>query len=118
MSAWFEQHRKTLARGLAAEQLLNTGDRAVYHVLGAPSIASLTAGSLTPKRAIDLDELSELLERMGDERQRVLFDIAMELRSGSERKITVDELLEQLHGEDLDRVLEAIAIRRRRASAA
>lgn len=52
---------------------------------------------------------------MGDERQRVLFDIAMELRAGSERKVTVDELLEQLHGEDLDRVLEAIAIRRRRA---
>ena len=112
--AWFEQHRETLAHGLAAEQLLSTGDRAVYHVLGAPSIASLTAASLTPERAIDLDELAELVKSMGDERQRVLFDIAMELRAGSERKVTVDELLEQLHGEDLDRVLEAIAIRRRR----
>lgn len=113
--AWFEEHRDTLARGLAAEQLLNTGDRAAYHVLGAPSIASLTAACLTAERAIDLTELGYLVERQGDERQRLLLDVAIELRSRIERPVTLAELLEHLHGEDLDRVLEAIAIRRRRA---
>lgn len=113
--AWFEQHRDTLALGLVAEQLLNTGDRAAYHVLGAPSIASLTAACLTAARAIDLTELGELVDRQGDERQRLLLDVAVELRSRIERQVTLAELLEQLRGEDLDRVLEGIAIRRRRA---
>ena len=111
---WFERHRDTLARGLAAEQRLNTFDRAAYHVLGAPGIASLTARSLTAERAIDLSGLEDLVEREGDERQRLLLDVAIELCSGSERQVMLDELVGQLHGEDLDRVLEGIAIRRRR----
>jgi len=48
-------------------------------------------------------------------RQQLLLDVAIELRSGDEREVTLNELLEQLQGEDLDRVLEGVAIRRRRA---
>ena len=112
---WFERNRDAVALGLAAEQSLNTVDRAAYHVLGAPSIASLTAVCLTAGRAIKLDQLAEVVEGRGDQRQRLLLDVAIELRSGADQQVSLNELLEHLHGEDLDRVLEAIAIRRRRA---
>jgi len=112
---WFERNRDAVALGLAAEQSLNTVDRAAYHVLGAPSIASLTAACLTAERAIKLNQLVGVVEERGDERQRLLLDVAIELRSGADRQLSLSELMEHLHGEDLDRVLEAIAIRRRRA---
>ena len=112
---WFERNRDAVALGLAAEQSLNTVDRAAYHVLGAPSLASLTAVCLTAERAIKLNQLVGVVEERGDERQRLLLDVAIELRSGSDRQVSLSELMEHLHGEDLDRVLEAIAIRRRRA---
>jgi len=112
---WFDRNRDAVALGLAAEQSLNTVDRAAYHVLGAPSLASLTAVCLTAERAIKLNQLVGVVEERGDERQRLLLDVAIELRSGSDRQVSLSELMEHLHGEDLDRVLEAIAIRRRRA---
>ena len=43
---WFERHRDVLARGLAAEVALDAAQSAVYHALGAPAIASLTAACL------------------------------------------------------------------------
>jgi hypothetical protein len=112
---WFERNRDVLARGLASEQQLNRSDRAVYLVLGAPSIAALTAACLTADRAIELDRLAYLVEERGDRRQQLLLDVAIELRSGDGGQVLLDELLEHLHGEDLDRVLEGIAIRRGRA---
>ncbi len=48
-------------------------------------------------------------------RQGLLFHVAVELRSGIERRVRLPELLDQPHSEDLDRVLEGIAIRWRRA---
>lgn len=112
---WFERNRDARALGLAAEQQLDTANRAAYHVLGAPSIAPLTAACLNAERAIDLGQLGPLVEEEGNERQQLLLDVAIELRSGDEREVTLNELLDQLHGEDLDRVLEGVAIRRRRA---
>lgn len=111
---WFERNQDVLALGLAAEQQLDTGNRAAYHVLGAPSIAPLTAACLNAERAIDLGQLGPLVEEQGNERQQLLLDVAIELRSGDEREVTLNQLLEQLRGEDLDRVLEGVAIRRRR----
>ncbi len=84
-------------------------------MLGAPSIASLTAACLNAERAIDLGQLGPLVEEQGNQCQQPLLDVAIELRSGDEREVTLNELLEQLQGEDLDRVLEGVAIRRRRA---
>jgi hypothetical protein len=63
---WFEQHKESLARGLAAELSLDSPHRAVYHVLGAPGIVSLTAASLVADRSIDLVRL----EAAGQRRRR------------------------------------------------
>jgi hypothetical protein len=63
---WFERHEDTLGRGLAAELLLEAAHSAVYHVLGAPSIASLTAACLTSDRAIDIGRLERLVNDTGD----------------------------------------------------
>src|SRR5437588_4688166 len=49
---WFERHKGVLARGMAAELTLDAAQGAVYHVLGAPGIASLTAACLTTDRTI------------------------------------------------------------------
>lgn len=51
---WFERHEEVLGRGMAAEVVLEAAHSAVYHVLGAPGIASLTAMCLNTDRAIDL----------------------------------------------------------------
>lgn len=79
---WFERNRDVLARGLASEQQLNRSDRAVYLVLGAPSIAALTAACLTADRAIELDRLAFLVEERGDRRQQLLLDVAIEIALG------------------------------------
>ena len=71
---WFERHQHALGRGLAAELTLNAA--AVYHVLGAPGVASLTAACLTADRAIAIGELERLVRRDGDTRQRLLFAVA------------------------------------------
>ena len=63
--AWFERHQDVLARGLAAEVALDAARSAVYHVLGAPRIASLTATCLTQDRAIDSASLSGLSSATG-----------------------------------------------------
>jgi len=68
---WFERHQHALGRGLAAELTLNAAQGAVYHVLGAPGIASLTAACLTCDRAIDLGQLQELVRNGGEARQRL-----------------------------------------------
>ena len=89
---------------------------AVYHVLGAPGIASLTAACLTNDRAIDLGRLERLVKNDGEARQRLLFEVAAELY-GREQGVSLSELLAELDGEDLDRVLYAIAVVKRRQSA-
>ena len=86
---------------------------AVYHVLGAPGIASLTAACLTSDRAIDLGQLERLVKDIGDARQALLFQVAAELY-GREQGVSLNELLLELDGEDLDRVLQAIAMAKRR----
>ena len=112
---WFERHRDVLARGLAAEVALDAAQSAVYHALGAPAIASLTAACLTPDRAIDLGQLERLVKRNEDAQQRLLFEVAAELY-GHEQGVSLSELFAELDGEDLDRVLEAIAVGKRRRS--
>jgi hypothetical protein len=112
---WFERHQDTLARRLAAELTVDAAQGAVYHVLGAPGIASLTAACLTTDRAIDISRLERLVMRDGDARQRLLFEVAAELY-GREQGVSLSELLAELDGEDLDRVLEAIALLKRRRS--
>jgi hypothetical protein len=110
---WFERHEEALARGLAAERVLGAAHDAVYHVLGAPGIASLTAACLTSDRAIDLGLLERLVEERGDERQRPLLQVADELY-GRNQDVSLNELMAELDGEDLDRVLQAIAMVKRR----
>jgi hypothetical protein len=110
---WFERHEEVLGRGLAAEVVLEAAHSAVYHVLGAPGIASLTAMCLNSDRAIDLGAVRQLVEDRGDERQRLLVGVADELY-GRNEEVTLSELLAELDGEDLDRVLQAIAMVKRR----
>jgi hypothetical protein len=113
---WFERHQGALARGLAAEVALDAAHSAVYHVLGAPGIASLTATCLTPDRAIDIGQLERAVKRDPDARQRLLFEVAAELYS-REPGVSLSELLAELGGEDLDRVVYAIAVVKRRQTA-
>jgi hypothetical protein len=96
---WFERHQDVLARGLAAELTLDAAQGAVYHVLGAPGIASLTATCLTTDRAIDIGRLERLIKRDGEARQRLLFAVATELY-GREQEVSLSELLPELAGED------------------
>jgi hypothetical protein len=98
---------------MAAELTLDATHSAVYHLLGAPGIASLTAACLTTDRAIDLGQLQVLVRNGGEARQRLLFAVAAELY-GREQGLSLSELLGELDGEDLDRVLEAIAVVKRR----
>jgi hypothetical protein len=105
---WFERHRDVLARGLAAEAALDAARSALVQVLGAPGIASLTAACLTQDRAIDLSRLERLVERNGNARQRLLFEIAAALY-GRGQEVSLSDLLACLDGEDIDRVLYAIA---------
>jgi hypothetical protein len=114
---WFERHQDVLARGMAAELTLDAAQCAVYHVLGAPGIASLTATCLTTDRAIDIGRLERLVKKDGEARQRLLFEVAAELY-GREQGVSLSELLAELDGEDLDRVLFAIAVVKRRQIAA
>ena len=100
---------------MAAELSLDAAQSAVYHLLGAPGIASLTAACLTTDRAIDLGQLQELVKNGGEARQRLLFAVAAELY-GNEQGVSLSELLAELDGEDLDRVLWAIAVVKRRRS--
>jgi hypothetical protein len=110
---WFERHEEVLGRGLAAEVLLEAAHSAVYHVLGAPGIASLTAACLTADRAIDIGRLERLVHERGDQRQRLLLGVADELY-GRNHDVALNDLLAELGGEDLDRVLQAIAMVKRR----
>ena len=110
---WFERHQNVLARGMAAELTLEAAQGAVYHVLGAPGIASLTAACLTTERAIDLGRVERLVKREGEARQRLLFEVAAELY-GREQGVSLGELVAELDGEDLGRVLYAIAAVKRR----
>ena len=110
---WFERHEDVLGRGLAAELVLKAAHSAVYHVLGAPGIASLTAACLTSDRSIDIGRLERLVKDRGDTRQLLLFQVAAELY-GKEEGVSLNELLGELDGEDLDRVLQAIAMIKRR----
>lgn len=110
---WFERHEDVLGRGLAAELVLEAAHSALYHVLGAPGIASLTAACLTPDRAIDIGRLERLVKDSGGSRQLLLFQVAAELYD-REQGVLLGELLHELDGEDLDRVLHAIAMVKRR----
>ena len=110
---WFERHQDVLARGMAAELTLDAAQGAVYHVVGAPGMASLTAACLTTDRPIDVGRLERLVKKDGEARQRLLFEVAAELY-GRKQGVSLSELLAELDGEDLDRVLEAIAVVKRR----
>jgi hypothetical protein len=112
---WFERHRAVLARGLAVELTLDAAQSAGSHLLGAPGIASLTAACLTSDRVIDLGQLQELVRNGGEARQRLLFAVAAELY-GREQGVSISELLAELDGEDLNRVLHAIAVLKGRQS--
>jgi len=100
---------------MAAELTLDPAHHAVYHVLGAPGIASLAAACLTTDRAIDISRLERLVTHDGDARQRLLFEVAAELY-GREQGVSLSELLAELDGEDLDRAPDAIALLKRRRS--
>ena len=100
---------------MAAELTLAAAQSAVYHLLGAPGIASLTAACLASDRAIDLGELQELVRNGGEAGQRLLFAVAGRLY-GREQGVSLSELLAKLDGDDLDRVPEAIAVVKRRRS--
>jgi hypothetical protein len=97
---------------MAAELTLDAAHQAVYHVLGAPAIASLTAACLTSDRAIDLGQLQDLVRNGGQARQRLLFKVAADLY-GREQGVSLSEVLGELDGEDLDRVLYGIAVVKR-----
>jgi hypothetical protein len=112
---WFERHEAVLARGMAAELTPDAAHSSVYHVLGAPGIASFTAACLTADRAVDLGRLERLIAKDGEPRQRLLFEVAAELY-GRERGVSLSELLVELDGEDLDRVLYAMAVLKGRRS--
>jgi len=98
---------------MAAELTLNAAQGAIYHVLGAPGIASLTAACLSTDRAIDLGRLERRVKKDGEARQRLLFEVAAELY-GREQGVSLTEMLAELDGEELDRVLHAIAVVKRR----
>lgn len=98
---------------MAAELTLDAAHQAVYHVLGAPGIASLTAACLTTDQAIDLSRLERLVKKDGEARQRLPFKVAAELY-GREQGVSLSEPLAELDGGDLDRVLYAIAVVKRR----
>ena len=110
---WFERHRDVLARGLAAELTLDAAQGARSTTSSPRRASRLTAACLTTDRAIDLGQLQELVRNGGEARQRLLFAVAAELY-GREQGVSLDELLGELDGEDLDRVLEAIAVVKRR----
>jgi hypothetical protein len=110
---WFERHEEVLARGLAAELALDAAHTAAYHVLGAPGIASLTAACLTAERGIDIARLERLVKEAGGDRHLLLFEVAVALYD-REQEVSLTELLQELGGEDLDRVLQAIAMAKRR----
>jgi hypothetical protein len=75
----------------------------------SPPPASLPTGQIA------IGELGRLVKRDGDIRQRLLFGVAAELY-GREQGVSLSELLAELDGEDLDRVLEAIALVKQRRS--
>jgi hypothetical protein len=98
---WFERHQEAVGRGLAAELALGAAHGAVYHLLGAPGIASLTAACLTSDRAIDIGRLERLVSESADARQRLLFEVAAELYDRPQG-VSLSDLLHELDGEDLD----------------
>jgi hypothetical protein len=81
----------------------------VYDLPRAPGIACLTAGCLTSDRAIDRGQLQEPVKNDGEARHRLLFAITAE-PYGCEQGVSLSELLAELDGEHLDRVLYAIAV--------
>jgi hypothetical protein len=110
---WFGRHQDVLARGMAAELTLDAAHQAVYHVLGAPGIASLTAACLTSDRAIDLGQLQELVRNGGEAPAAA----AVQGRSRAVRpraRGIAQRAARRAGGEDLDRVLYAIAVVKRR----
>jgi len=98
---------------MAAGLTLGAAQSAVYHLLGAPGIAWLTAACLTSDRSIDLGRLQELVKNGGKASWRLLFAVAAELH-GLEQGVSLSELLAELDGEDLDRVLYPIAVVKQR----
>jgi hypothetical protein len=94
---------------MAAEPTLDAAHRAFYHVLGAPGIASLTAACLTTDRAIDLGRVERLVKLDGEPGSGCCSRWQPSLY-GREQGVSLSELLADLDGEDLDRVLYAIAV--------
>jgi hypothetical protein len=110
---WFERYQSGLARGLAAELTLGAASSAVHHVLGAPGIASLTA-ACPHIRPGDRHWRAPATRQT---RRRYPAATAVRCRSRALRQGTArfaQRTASRLDGEDLDRVLEAIALVKRR----
>ena len=112
---WFERHQDVLARGLAAELALDAAQ-------AASTTSSARLGSrrsrlpVSPPTGRSISVVSSGSSRSVEVRQRLLFEVAAELY-GREQGVSLSELLAELDGEDLDRVLYAIAVLKRRPSA-
>ena len=108
LSRWCTNNGPRLARGLVAQGFLRAKVKAVWHLLGAPSLAPITARHLHGT-TIDLGAVLAAAEHPA---QRTLAALALQVWR-EDGEVTLAEIV-ALHGEDLDRALRAVAISRRR----
>lgn len=108
LSRWCTANGPRLARGLVAQDFLRAKVKAIWHLLGAPSLAAITARHLNAT-TIDLGAVHADAKQPA---QRTLAELALQVWR-DHGQVTVAELL-ALRGEDLDRALRAVAISRRR----
>jgi len=108
LSRWCTDNGPRLARGLVAESYLRAKVKAVWHLLGAPSLAPITARHL---HGTTID-LGAVLADSEHPAQHALAELALQVWR-EEGHVTLAEIV-ALQGEDLDRALRAVAISRRR----
>ena len=108
LSRWCTSNGPRLARGLVAQAYLRAKIKAVWHLLGAPSLAPITACHLHDA-TIDLGAVLNAAEHSA---QHTLAELALQVWR-EDGEITIAEIT-ALTGEDLDRALRALAISRRR----
>ena len=108
LSRWCTNNGPQLARGLVAQSYLRAKVKAVWHLLGAPSLAPITARHLHGT-TIDLGAVLADAEHCA---QHTLAELALQVWR-EDGEVTLAEIT-ALAGEDLDRALRAVAISRRR----
>jgi len=108
LSRWCTTNGPRLARGLVAQAYLRAKVKAVWHLLGAPSLAPITARHLHGT-TIDLGAVLADAEHPA---QHTLAELALQVWR-EDGEVTLAEII-ALTGEDLDRALRAVAISRRR----